>query len=236
MQTDGIIKILKSKKIIDCSPKEIIEKLSIIYMMIGLRPQHFPTQIEDQMLLTFIKKHFGHKSIDELYLAFELAITGELEIDDVKVYDQFTLEYLMRIMNGYKRWLIIKSREIVDNIKPKELPIPPLTEQDKLQEIEEWRKKDSINYKLIPLYLYDWMFDYDYINLNDEDKIKLYSRSIKLRENELRNEAELFGGDKTTYRNFMRMKESNFENISPDEERIINTIFKKIAVFEFLKK
>lgn len=204
--------------------------------MIGLRPQHFPTQIEDQMLLTFIKKHFGHKSIDELYLAFELAITGELDIDDVKVYDQFTLEYLMRIMNAYKRWLIIKAKERTETMKPPPLEIPPLTEQDKLNEIDEWKKKDSINFRLIPLYLYDWMFDYDYIKLNDADKIMLYSRSIKLRENELRNEAEMFGGDKTTYRNFMKMKEMNFENITEDEERIINIIFKKIAVFEFLKK
>ena len=230
------MQILKSKKIVDCTSREIIEKLSIIYMLIGLRPQHFPTQSEDVLILTFIKKHFGHKSIDELYLAFELAITGELDVEDIKVYDQFTLEYLMRIMNSYKRWLMIKAKERNEMMKPQMKELPPLTEQEKIDEIIEWKSKQTVHYKLLPMYLFDWMNQYGYMNMTDKDKILLYARATKLREFDLRNEAETFGGDKTPYRNFMRMKESNFENITPDEENKIESIFRKISIFEFLKK
>jgi hypothetical protein len=236
MHKDGILQTLKSKKIIDCTPKEIIEKLSLIYMVIGLRPQHFPTMIEDNMIITFIKKHFGHKRIDELYLAFELAITGELDVEDVKVYDQFTLEYLMRIMNGYKRWLIIKSREIVEEQPVVEIDIPRLTDEDKKNEIEDWKKKKDVNLKLLPMYLFDWMYDYGYIDIDDDQKVEMYARAIKMRENELKREAELFCGDKKAYLNFMRMKVNNFENITREEEVTIDNIFRKLCVFEHLKK
>jgi hypothetical protein len=236
MQTDGIMQILKSKRISDCTPREIIEKLSIIYMLIGLRPQHFPTQAEDVLILTFIKKHFGHKTIDELYLAFELAVTGQLDVKDVKVYDQFTIEYLMRIMNSYKTWLIEKAKEKHQISKPNMQELPPLTQQDKIDEINEWRAKESIDFKLIPIYLFDWMFEYGYIKMTDDEKIQFYSRAIKMREYRLRNEAEMFGGDKTTYRNFMKMKANNFQDITKDEEFQIDNIYRKIAVYEFLKK
>jgi hypothetical protein len=57
-----------------------------------------------------------------------------------------------------------------------------------------------------------------------------------MRENVLKREAELFGGDKRTYLNFMRMKANNFENITTAEEVTIDNIFRKLCVFEHLKK
>lgn len=232
MQTDGIMQTLKSKKIVDCSPKEIIEKLSLIYMLIGLRPQHFPTQQEDILLLTFIKKHFGHKSIDELYFAFELAILGHLEIDDIKVYDQFTIEYLVRIMNCYRKWLLNKSKDMTKKI---EYPgVKELTNEDKIDEIKEWQTRQLPNFRLIPLYLYEWMVEFKYINLSVEQKLKLYHNAIELRTSELKNSAEN-EGNKTEYKNFMKLKNANFDNIPMDEIFRIDDIFKKIAVYEYLK-
>lgn len=236
MQIDGIIQILRSKKIIDCTPKEIIEKLSIIYMLIGLRPQHFPTQQEDVLLITFIKKHFARQGIDELYYAFELAITGELDIDDVKVYDQFTLEYLMRIMNSYKRHMVEKCKEIQTKIKPIEPEIPIVTNEEKMKDIEEWKVRIKTEERMVPFYLYEWMKQLNLIDMEENEILKYYGKAIRIREHELRRNAEIFGGDRKEYKEFMQMKSNNFVNISRDEERNIDSIFKKLVVVDYLKK
>jgi len=236
MQIDGMIQILRSKKIIDCTPKEIIEKLSLIYMLVGLRPQHFPTQQEDVLLITFIKKHFARQGIDELYYAFELAITGELDIDDVKVYDQFTLEYLMRIMNSYKRHMIEKCKEIQTKIKPVEPEVPKLTDDDKRQEIDEWRIRIKKDGRLLPFYLYDWMKQLKIIDMEESEILKYYGKAIRIREHELRRNAETFGGDRKELKEFMHMKSNHFANITRDEERHIDSIFKRLVVIDKLNE
>jgi len=96
---------LSGKFIGQSTENEVKDKLKIIYAMIGLRPQHFPVDEEKQFLHDYIFAKYGKKTLDELVLAFDLAIQGQLDIEDIKVYDQFTCEYLAKIMNGYREWL-----------------------------------------------------------------------------------------------------------------------------------
>jgi len=108
-QTDTVAAVkerLKGKAMCVASDQEISLGLSKIYLLVGLRPHHFPTMEEDLFLFTFIRNHFGRKTLSEMEYAFELAVTNQLDIDDIKVYDQFTPEYFARIMNAYKRWLM----------------------------------------------------------------------------------------------------------------------------------
>ena len=97
MQVGMILNSWEAKKLVNCSDAEIAKRLSSIYFLIGLRPQHFPTKEEDKIIFTYIRTKFGHRTIDELYNAFDLAINQQLELEE-----NF---FLLKII-----WVIIKGR------------------------------------------------------------------------------------------------------------------------------
>jgi len=233
MPIDIIKKASQTIKISEINDAELAKQLSVIYFMIGLRPQHFPTTEEDKFLFAYIKTNFGHKGIQEMFLAFDLALKGKLDIEDIKVYDQFSIEYLMRIMNAYRLYC---KREFAEVIKPIPVLIEniKLSNEDKLEEIQRWKEKKEINFKILPTYLHDWLIELLMVEISDRDKVIKFSKATKLREDELRNEAEL-ENNKLPYKNFMAWKKNNFIDLPPDEVDRIENIYKRIVTFEFLK-
>lgn len=75
-------------------------------MKIGIRANNIPDDIEKQVLVDHIKKNYPNNTIDEIRLAFDMAINEELDInpDDVKHYENFSCMYFSRIMNAYVSW------------------------------------------------------------------------------------------------------------------------------------
>ena len=106
-----INKAITGKRILDSTDSEIAKRLSLIYFMIGLRPHHFPTKEEDVFLFSYIRKNYPNTTLDEIYLAFDLAIKNVLDVSDIKCYDQFSIEYFVRIMTGYYRY----AKNIISN-------------------------------------------------------------------------------------------------------------------------
>ena len=192
MQIDIVKKATQSKYIKDCNDREIAEKLSIIYYMIGLRPQHFPTQQEDAFLFNYIKFNYGFRGIEELVIAFDLAIKDVLDIEDVKVYDQFSPEYLNRIMNGYKKHITFLAKNIQKPTKlPEALPPPPMTREDKIEEIKYWSDKmDSVNKLIVPIYIYDYLIDCELVKMNDERFNQYLIMACEMEIREFRNKIE----------------------------------------------
>jgi len=70
-------------------------------------------------LIQFIQKNYGGHTPDEIRLAFDLAVSGELDVEDVKCYENFSPLYFAQIMNAYRIWARHKHKEIKP--KPKEL-------------------------------------------------------------------------------------------------------------------
>lgn len=65
-----------------------------------------------------LQRHYGHLTLSEFQLAFELAVAGELNAylpkdgngqPDAKHYGQFSAEYVCKIMNAYK----MKRRDVI---------------------------------------------------------------------------------------------------------------------------
>jgi hypothetical protein len=218
-------------KIITLSNAELITMLHRIFLLIGLRKVQYPTPEEDIFNVAFIKKNFGHKLSTEIIEAFELAVTGKLDVD-VKHYDQFTLPYFCKIMDAYR---IFNNERILATPPPKLKEIAyQMTDEERLQEIEEWRKKDY-DFKILPLYLYDWLLKYSLHAITDDLKADYYQRAVRVHENELRRNFELFG-EKQPYADFLKLKANNFEKISDKDLSTINNIFKRIFINEYLKK
>ena len=234
--TTDIVNILLSKKIADSSDGEIQDRLLKIFLLVGLRMQHYPDKLHNQFLINYIRKEYAHKTLDELQLAFELAIKQQLDIDDCKVYDNFSIEYIVRIMNGYRLWLISENKKLV-KVNDIEVDIV-LTERDKLNDIETYLNRTDINLRnlhYIPLYIYDYMIELKLINQTDKQKSIMYKRCLQLFEEKLSIKAiSLEKSDVQDYNRFMKQKAVGFIDISDDFVFQIEYMYKRLSVLDYI--
>lgn len=104
-----------------------------------MRANNFPAQEETAILFAHIMKYYSGHTVAEIRLAFEMAVSGQLDIDekDVKAYENFSTIYFSQIINSYRRW---SAQEFKQNIKAIEPPPPQriFTEQ----ELEDGARED----------------------------------------------------------------------------------------------
>ena len=228
-------KVLQGKQINDSTEDELKAKLKIIYAMIGLRPQHFPVDEEKAFLHTYIYQKYGNKTLNELILAFDLAIQGQLEVDDAKVYDQFTCEYLAKIMNAYRNWLkfVTKNAEQYKNpdmIEDKK----ELSDEEKADWICDWKSMKNINIELIPLMFYDFLTSKAIISLTSALKWEYTNKATQNVKTMLQDE---IGICKTNDAYFTYNKFQNEETLGftePFKGKILNRA-KRLIVYDYLK-
>lgn len=81
-------------------------------------------------------KHYGHYTIEELMLAFEMNATGKLS-EKIKPYDVFSFDFISSVMYLYTK----KANEVRKRIKPEEdEDIPELAPIDVIEySFQEWR-------------------------------------------------------------------------------------------------
>ena len=223
---DRAIIALNCKMVCDCTEDEIKAKLTLIYSLVGLRPQHYPSGQEKIDLHNYIVLKYGQKTLGELVLAFDLAISGELEIsrDEVKVYDQFTIAYIANIMASYKKWLRDINNSIVINKKIVMEMKNELTKQD----WEDWMH-DVKDYKveLIPVMLYDYLVKENLINLTTNEKNEFLKTAINIYYFSIEQ-------DRIEAKNFLKQKEQGYF-IEPYNNKL-KDLAKKIAVKNYINK
>jgi len=80
-------------------------------LKIGL--QSIPADEAKAILIAHVIDNFGGNHLDEIVLAFEMAIAGRLDLDEKEVtaYENFSCLYVSRIMNSYRRWAILEYRQ-----------------------------------------------------------------------------------------------------------------------------
>jgi len=224
---------MKRKKVSESTDLEIAETLMKIYVLIGLRKQHQPSQFELKTLLEFIRETYGRMAKDELMVAFKLAVKGKLDIDDVNPFDQFSPVYLEKIMRNY-RTFVNKAYQEPETYTP-----PPMIEykisiEEKLEDIEKYRHS-TLRTSLLPIYLYDWIIELGLISLSNEEQTELTERSYKIREDQLMDEAML-SNDRREYRRFMDQKKNGFQNLPFEEIAALDSIYKKLVIKKYYGK
>ncbi len=229
---------LKEKLIMDCLEEEVKDKLLLIYSMVGLRVTHYPQGQEKEDIHNYLRLKYGQKTLSELVLSFDLAISNELEIepDDVKVYDQFTIAYLARIMSAYKVWLY----KVYQNWKTKK-DYPKmieeqkiLTREDKLEWINEWKQKDEINVELIPLMFYDFLDAEKMLVISNKQKWE-YTQKATTQVKTLLHDDMSTCKTNDAYRAFNAFQNMEKEGFTGEfKGRILNRA-KRLIVFDYLK-
>lgn len=131
---------LNGIKIINASVSELQAILRRVFILVGIRANNLPSPEETQILTAFIFKKYASLTLEEIQLAFEKAVAGELELEDVSCYENFTCEYFGRIMAAYKKWAAQKFNENqMYLVKPQENNL--LTMQ------ADWKELCELNYQ-----------------------------------------------------------------------------------------
>lgn len=123
LQTIGGNKICQ---LLDIEP--IKQSLRYAFMLVGLRANNLPSEEEKAVLINFILKNYGGHTPEEIRLAFEMAVSGELGIDP-NCYENFSVLYFSKIMNAYREWACEEYKEVVE---PPVQTIYPDEENDNL--------------------------------------------------------------------------------------------------------
>jgi hypothetical protein len=125
------------------------QALRYAMVLVGIKANNVPNDREKSVLLQFIVNNYGGHTPSEIRLAFDLAISGDLDVEDVKCYENFSPLYFSSIMNAYRKWAKPKHGEI----KPIEKELTPDEKLDiELQyaaylqkQVNKWPRKYPLN-------------------------------------------------------------------------------------------
>lgn len=110
---------IQTQRIAQLDIEPLKQALRYAMVLVGIKAHNVPNDREKAVLLQFIQSNYGGHTPDEIRLAFDLAVSGQLDVDDVKCYENFSPLYFASIMNAYRRWARHKHAEL--RPKPKEL-------------------------------------------------------------------------------------------------------------------
>lgn len=121
-----------SLPIFQSETEELKQVLRYVMVKVGLRSQNWPQDEEKAILIQHIVENYGGNRIEEIKLAFDMAISGKLGIDDTSCYENFSCAYFSKIMNAYRFWAVDAIKTAV---KEEETPQHIFT-QDELDDGE----------------------------------------------------------------------------------------------------
>jgi len=113
---------VKQTKIVNESIENLNELFQFCFLLVGLRERNFPNELETLFIHQYIRENYGGHSIAEIKMAFKMAVKGELDLerDEVKCYENFSVMYLSQVINSYRRWASQEYFQIEKFIPPDE--------------------------------------------------------------------------------------------------------------------
>lgn len=111
---------MKGIKFKNAQLADVEDMFKVIFVLAGVKKQHIPNQLESLLLYEHLVKQYGNHTLDEMKLAFELAISGELEMpmNEIKTYDNFSVMYVSKILDYYRLWAREKYYRLEHHIDP----------------------------------------------------------------------------------------------------------------------
>lgn len=111
---------MKQNKIVDESIENLNDLFRFCFLMVGLRERNFPNELESLFIHQYLRENYGGHTIAEIKLAFKMAVKGELDLepDEVKCYENFSVLYLSQVINSYRRWASQEYFQIEKFIPP----------------------------------------------------------------------------------------------------------------------
>lgn len=112
--------------------------LALQMLKVGVREQNFPKGEGRAVLMNFMRKNFKEFTPEMINEAFDMALSGKLDLKETSCYENFSCEYLGRILYSYRSHLIssgrLKSSLDLDRqykpIEPNLLPAAKMTDDE----------------------------------------------------------------------------------------------------------
>ena len=144
---------------------------------VGVREQNYPTREGRGVIIDFVRRNFKGYTGEMINEAFDLAICGKLDIKDPSCYENFSCEYVGRILNAYRQYLILSGRlksnfELERQNKPMDknlLDAPKMTD-DEIVEVSFQLWKPKKNWRFISVNAYKILRNQGKIILTEQQK------------------------------------------------------------------
>lgn len=208
-----LVAAMQDKRVADSSMEEVKEVLRYAMMKLGLRGQNLPSEIEKMLIIHHVFSNYGGHSLDEIRFAFDLAILRKLDVDP-QCYENFSCDYISRIMAAYRKWAAQEARELPT--PPPELP--PVVESLSPFAMLRWLVREIRFIKtgkpvdFVPPELYDYLDKRGAIKATIEQKYEYIQKAVSRRLGELAKEATNSSDALQKYEQFKRMTEKGCLN------------------------
>lgn len=234
---------IANTKIKNSTQQELIEVLRLVFVKVGIRAANLPSGEEVFVLVEHILKNYGNHTCEEIKLAFDMAIAGQIEAE-VNHYENFSCVYFSNIMNGYRRW----AREAYKQIPETQPPQQKLLEQNKITtdaEMYDWigdwimiRIIGLNNPTLVPSNFYEFMDKKGIIQLTKEERWEIITvQAVAVRHYNLTKLIQSEGEHSESARELELFNEMKILGCFKGHEVTrLREIAKKIAVFDYLNQ
>lgn len=148
---------LAGNKIATAPDEDLKQALRYAMLLVGIRAQNMPQEDERAVLLSFVRRTYPGHTPAEIRLAFEKAVAGELNLspDEVKPYENFSCEYVGRIMRAYRVWAGNQYTQQQATQEPPRLEAPKLSAVEFVDFFYQSYLNRSIDMQLLPEMAFD---------------------------------------------------------------------------------
>jgi hypothetical protein len=212
-----------------------LHKLIIKWAVLtGVKP--LPTDDEIRMLVEYIAEHFYRFSLMEIDNAFSLATAGKLDIE-ADHYQSFSVIYISKIINAYKRY---NGKYIIDyrnEIAALERKAAEPNEEEKIKMLVENILEGFDNFKEEPKYnhfgyiAYDFLSKLGVIDIDKETKAIILEQARKMAVEDIR-EKKLNEKQKHLKNEFANQIEDILNDASGKQDKVIR-ICKNLGLFHY---
>jgi len=139
--TKKFVLALSSQLIKESTIEQIKDVLRKVLYKLGVRANNWPNEIEQLVLYEHFVETYGGHRLNEVPLAFDMAIKGSLcdrdgVVVDANCYENFSCLYVSKIMNAYRFWSESEYR-----VLPTKSPEPQrIFNQD---ELDDYAREDA---------------------------------------------------------------------------------------------
>jgi len=228
---------IQDKRIVDAKVEEVKEVLRYAMMKLGLRGQNLPSEIEKMLIIQHVFQTYPGHGLEEFKLAFDMAIARKLPVDP-NCYENFSCEYISRIMAAYRKWAAQEYKEL-PTAPP---PAAQVTEDISEEAMQKWLLEEIDFIKtgkpleFVPEALYDYAVKSGKMQPSPEAKFAALEKAAAYREGQLMREVEA----KTTIDNlqalehFRAMRKNGC--IKGKEIDRVKSLAKKLLFFEHAQR
>lgn len=99
------------------SPRPVMEMLNYLYVLLNVKADNQPNEIEESVLNGLILNNFNNFTLNEIKHAFRLAVSGELGLD---MYNKLDSIVFGKVIKAYQNYKALKIKNFKNNNMTKE--------------------------------------------------------------------------------------------------------------------